>query len=157
MKSRLGTFLVLVGLLVIGLMPSAAHAQATPSGYHLPAGVTWKAVWDAPAFTVSNAPTGYRIYLDGGQVGSDFPVSLRQANGTITFNMPALEPGRHVVQASAFNTGGESRSTAMSFDVDATAPPAPGNFRLTVDVVVSNAPNGDPQLTLKFVQVAPAQ
>jgi hypothetical protein len=70
---------------------------------------------------------GYRLYLDGTQV-ADLPVAAL-ANGEVRLPIPAIPAaGTHSLEASAYNTAGETRSPALAFFVG--APPAPGPVRI---------------------------
>ncbi len=68
---------------------------------------------------------GYRIRIDGFQVGADIPVSTLVES---MFTSPVLvmnTRGSHVVKVCAFNTEGEVASPALDFTIIGALPSAP--------------------------------
>lgn len=78
---------------------------------------------------------GYRLYVDGAQVGSDIPVSAR-VNGTLVVDVPGLARGSHTLALGAFNEGGEGRSQPFTFEAVRRAPTAPTGLRLAITVAL---------------------
>jgi hypothetical protein len=69
---------------------------------------------------------GYRVWLDGKQVGADIPLA-QLANGSVTVAaLTAPARGSHSLQFSAFNEDNDAKSPAFPFTVKKVAPVPPG-------------------------------
>jgi hypothetical protein len=104
--------------LAILLLTVAPVAAQTPCPEQ--AGSAFQVLFDdARALNV----TGYRVWIDGVQVGPDLlPSAL--VGGTVTVpTTPA--GGTHVLEASAFGPGGEARSAPCTFTISTAPPPPP--------------------------------
>lgn len=106
--------------------------------------------------------TGYRVYVDGVQVGPDAPVTVL-AGGSVSLAVPSGVPaaGTHTLQAAAFNAAGETKSAALTFTVTDPPPPPPpsepGVPSIDVTVTVAVRPDGTLHLTAVRVGGVPVQ
>lgn len=113
-------------LVVLALSAGAAVAQEP-----VDVGVPFRVVATHDGVNTS----GYRVYVDGAQVGKDVPVSAL-ANGTITQDVPGQVRGPHALVVGAFNADAESRSAPLAIVALVPPPRAPTNLQITIAVTI---------------------
>ena len=117
----IGILAVLVSAFVV---PARVLAQEpVPS----PTPTNWFLAWDHNGINVD----GFKLFIDGGNV-FDLGLPTPEPDGKYLSPFPALTPGPHTLEVSAFNVAGES-----------------GKATLVVNVVVVPA---DPTNLIIFVQ-----
>jgi hypothetical protein len=142
--------IAVVALVLIMLGPT--HAQAPPATTAVPLNASFKVV-----FTHTGVgTTGYRLFIDGAQVGSDVPVSAL-TNGEVTFQVAGVSTtGTHRAEALAFGEGGESPHSGVDFY--AGPPPAPGPLRIqivtTAEAVITPQPDGSLRIHVERVEAS---
>ena len=71
---------------------------------------------------------GYRLYVDGAQVGSDLPLSSL-SGGLVSVTVPGLTAGSHALEVAAFNASGEVKSAPIVVVVPVALPSAGTTLR----------------------------
>jgi hypothetical protein len=131
-------------------LPSQLIAQSVPS---VPTNTAFRVIANHDGV----ATTGYRVYLDTVKHGADIPVSARQANGEVTFNIAGIPAaGPHRVEVTAFNDAGESAKLPLAFQVG--PPSVPSGIRIVIttsaEAVVEPQPDGTFKLRIEGVNAA---
>lgn len=115
-------FSLLLSLCLVLSSASNSFAQTpvpspTPSTYNLQ--------WDHDGVNLD----GFKFYIDG--TVSDLGLVIRRPDGTYRIPFPALTPGTHTLEVSAYNIAGESGKAVLSIRV-VVIPADPTNLIIVV-------------------------
>lgn len=139
---------LIVGLLVLFAMPVYAQATTCSANCSLVVGQAFQVQADHDGVNTD----GYRVIIDGVQVGADMPLSALVAGVVTSLQIAAPARGTHTVGLQAFNVDGSALSNLVALTTKKAPPGKPNNPRilssLTSPLILSALKHADGSVTL---------
>lgn len=109
-----------------GTLSNAFLAPAAQTGCQVVSGQPFSVLMDHDG----KITTGYRLYIQGSQVGPDYPAASVFSNGVVTLPHTGLAAGAFTAEVGAFNASGEVKSPTTSCQSVLPRPSAGTNTRV---------------------------
>ena len=138
----------LLMLVCCGLWTPNVQAQTTCAA---PCTLTVGQTFTLTATHDGKDTTGYRVYLDGTNVGSDVSLTALSSGAVTVASLVAPARGAHNLQLGAFNLDNETKSDPLPFTTKSPAPSKPGGTQILIAVTVAE----DGSLQFKVTGIEP--